>query len=94
MSMSTNGNEELNMTHAKQDHKTFESGFHYHFLLSFIVGNSPHLFLHNPWLTESSGADQSIINPWGSAFYIIYIHINLAPALFNIKMSTYPILIG
>ena len=26
MSMSTNGNEELNMTHAKQDYKTFESG--------------------------------------------------------------------
>ena len=64
------------------------------FSFSFIVGTSPHLFLHNPWLTESSGADQSIINPWGSAFYIIYIHINLAPALFNVKMSTDSILIG
>ena len=41
MSMSTNGNEELNMTHAKQDYKTFESGFHWHFPLFLIVGTFP-----------------------------------------------------
>ena len=32
----------------------------------------PPFFLHKPWLTESSGDDQSIINPWGSAFYLFY----------------------
>ena len=74
MSMSTNGNEKVIITHAKKGFQTFESGLHWHFPLFLILGTSPHLCLHKPWLTESSGADQSIINPWGSAFYIIYIH--------------------
>ena len=63
------------------------------FLFFLIVGTSPHLFLHKPWLTESSGADHSIIRPWGSAFYSLYSYYYLAPALGKIKMSTDSILI-
>ena len=94
MSMSTNANEKLIVTHVKQGFQTFESGFHWHFPLFLIAGISPDLCLHKPWLTESSGVDQSIINPWESAFIYYLSSYYLALTLGNIQMSTDSILIG
>ena len=60
------------------------------FSFFLMVGTSPHLVLHNPWLAESSGADQqSSIH--GEVHFIYYLSsYYLAPALGEFRPAQIP----